>query len=176
MRKEPTKAEKLSAEALSRAFIQDGHDVKFPQRTTQDKPDILIEIDNILIACECTQIPPSYIYQFHQKKHKKTDWNDKEILSITRPNEPHYWLADAINKKSEKVPGYLSRTNAKFAWLLVHSPVEKNQFFIKNRSWIIEALKHGAHINKHLFEQIYLWTPQSGIINYLFQMKLIKQN
>ena len=165
MRDRPTKVEELCAEALSEAFKKEGHSVSFPDREKKDKPDILIEIAGVRVACECTQIPPSYIYQFQHKHYTKEEWPDGELLSTTWPNEPHEWVADAISKKTPLVAGYLTRTGAKEAWLLLHSPPESNQFFIEyEKTWIPWALRHGAKmVDDHPFTQIYLWTPQSGI-------------
>lgn len=164
MRDEPTEAEVLASRALAEAFKNEGHSVNFPERDKYDKPDILIEIAGIRIACECTQIPPSYIYQYQHKKVKQEDWNGSKILSSTWPNEPHQWFADAIEKKARLVPDYLVRTGAKEAWLLIHAPPQVTQSFLDHeQEWVLWALRHGAKMVEHPFSQIHLWTPKGGI-------------
>lgn len=164
MRDEPTESEELISRALAEAFENEGHSVSFPERDKNDKPDILIEIAGVRIACECTQIPPSYIYQFQHKKNKTTDWDGNSLLSSTWPNEPHQWVAEAIKKKIKLVPDYLSRTSSTEAWLVVHSPPQVTQSFIDEcKEWILRALHHGAKMIDHPFGQIHLWTPKGGI-------------
>lgn len=164
MRKLPTDAEKQSAQALAEAFRKEGHSVSFPEREHDDKPDILMEIGGFLIACECTQIPPEYIYQFMHKKYGEHVWRDDESLSILWPNEPHQWIADAIRKKAALAPSYLQRTGASEAWLLVHPPTEITQFLLNSElPWILHALAAGSMMVDHPFAQIHLFTPKMGI-------------
>jgi hypothetical protein len=148
MRPLPTEVEQKATEALADAFRREGHTVSFPPRPTEDKPDKLIQLGSSLVACECTQIPPSYVYKHHNQKTRESDWNGLDLKCTIWPNEPHVWLADAISKKSPLVPDYLSRTSAKEAWLLVHSPTESNQSFIQHdEEWVLRALRHGANVN-----------------------------
>lgn len=157
MRQTPTEAEKEAAEALAEVFRRDGHTVEFPPRATQDKPDIMIKVGGALVACECTQIPPSGIYHPHVKRSHRSDWAGLDLQSRIWPNEPHIWIADAISTKGPRVQEYFSRTSAKSAWLLVHSPLEPNQFFIRHdKEWVLRALRYGARANKHPFQQVFL--------------------
>lgn len=164
MRQQPTKAEQGAEKALAEAFKKEGHSVYLPERETKDKPDILIEIAGVRIACECTQIPPSYIYQYQHKRASGKDWQGQDLICESWPIEPHMWIADAIEKKARLVPDYLNRTSAKEPWLLIHSPPESNQSLVAyDKEWFLRALRHGALMNNHPFRQIYLWTPQGGI-------------
>lgn len=164
MRKNPTPAEDASIAALVKAFQKNGHAIGRVPRAVEDKPDALLEVGGIRIACECIQIPPEYIYKFQHTLHQPSAWEGKEILSFIWPNEPHQWVAEAVVKKARLWPSYRASTGAQLPWLLLHSPFELQQFFLDgSKEWILWALRHGAKMVEHPFEQIFLWTPQSGI-------------
>ncbi|CAD5374403.1 hypothetical protein RA210_U550002 [Rubrivivax sp. A210] len=160
----PTAAETEASAALAAAFRREGHQVLFPERERSDRPDLLFEINGIRIACECIQIPPKYIYSFHHKHFRDSDWRGNQLLSTLWPNEPHQWAAEAVRKKNALIPQYVRSTGAREVWLLLHSPPQSNQFFVNAaNTWIPWALRHGANSTPHAFAQIHLWTPQTGI-------------
>lgn len=164
MRSEPTKAEKQAAKALANAFRSEGHAVVFPPRDLEDKPDILVDVANVRVACECTQIPPSYIFGDLNKRRSDGDWEGADLLSVYWPNEPHQWIAEAIAKKTPLVPEYLARTGAREAWLLVHPPLGDDQFLVPSeQEWVAWALSHGSKMHRHPFTQIHLWIPRHGV-------------
>lgn len=164
MRREPSPAEEASVAALVSAFLRDGRLAAIIPREISDKPDALLEVAGVRIACECIQVPPQYIYQHHCKHFPADAWSGKDILSIVWPNEPHHWVAEAIRKKSKLHAGYLQATGATESWLLIHSPLEPTQSFLDgSKEWIQWALRHGAKMVDHPFSQIFLWTPQGGI-------------
>jgi len=164
MRPTPTQAERLAIEALLDAYRADGHEVHLPPRDFHDKPDLLVEVSGFLVACECTQLPSSYIFQNMYKRGSPDRWRGKDVLSMVWPNEPHQWVVEAIKKKSKLVPSYLQSTAAKEAWLLLHSPVEMNQAFISSDlEWTKWALRHGCKMVRHPFSKVFLWTPQYGL-------------
>lgn len=154
----------LSRQALVESFRSEGHHVRLTKRDKHDRPDILLEVSGIRVACECVQIPPAYIYRDHQKQPDESDWGGCDLLSMLWPNEPHEWISDAIEKKTRLVPDYLERTDATEPWLLVHSPPENTQSFLRDhQQWVIWALRYGSKTVEHPFTQIHLWTPQGGI-------------
>jgi hypothetical protein len=164
MRKNPTPAEDASIAALVKAFQNDGHAANRVPRPLEDKPDALLEVGGVRIACECIQIPPEYIYKSNHTLYQPSAWEGKEILSFMWPNEPHQWVVEAVSKKARLWPSYHASTGAQLPWLLLHSPFEPKQFFLDgSKEWILWALRHGAKMVEHPFEQIFLWTPQSGI-------------
>lgn len=164
MRHEPKPAEDASITALVNAFRRDGHTALRIPRRIEDKPDALLEIGGVRIACECIQVPPEYIYKHHHIRHQPSAWGGKEILSFLWPNEPHQWVAEAVTRKARLWPSYQALTDARAAWLLIHSPIEPNQFFLDGaEKWIQWALRHGAKMNEHPFDQVFLWTPGTGI-------------
>jgi len=164
MRPSPTRAELSSVAALIAAVEADGHSVRRVERTSQDKPDALLEIAGFRVACECIQIPPAYIYKQLHRRHLPEEWEGRDLLCISWPNEPHQWVAEAVARKTALVPDYLKRTGAFEAWLLIHTPTEVTQFFVNaEHEWLPWALRHGAKMQEHSFAQIHLWTPKSGI-------------
>ena len=164
MRTEPTDAEKMSLAALKQAFINQGHAVEAVHREVEDKPDALLCVGSVLVACECIQIPPSYIFQHLHKQYPAAAWKGKSVLSLVWPNEPHQWVAEAIQKKAALHSTYLAATSANDSWLLVHTPVEANQALLDgSQEWTQWAVRHGAKMASHPFSQIFLWTPQQGI-------------
>lgn len=166
MRRKTTPGEDASIEALLAAFRDDRHIVQRIARPTEDRPDALLEIDGMRIACECVQVPPDYIYAGEHAVHSLSKWDGRDILSFLWPNEPHQWIADAIRKKNKRWQEYLSATGAQLCWLLVHAPLQPDQNFLDGtKQWIQSALRHGTKMVEHRFEQVFLWTPQSGIKN-----------
>lgn len=164
MRKNPTPTEYESIAALVESFKRDGHACNRIQRSIEDKPDALLEVGGVRIACECIQIPPAYIYKFHHTLHPPSAWGGKDILSFLWPNEPHQWVAEAVAKKARLWPSYRASTGAQLPWLLIHSPSQPKQFFLDgSKEWFLWALRHGTKMVEHPFEQIFLWTPQEGI-------------
>lgn len=164
MRTEPTDAEKLSLAALKQAFIDQGHTAETVPREVEDKPDALLRVGGVLVACECIQIPPAYILQHLHKRRPAADWKGKAVLSELWPNEPHQWVAEAIRKKAALHDGYLASTSAKEVWLLVHTPVEENQALLDgSQDWTQWAVRHGAKMARHPYSQVFLWTPKEGI-------------
>jgi len=164
MRSTPTTAEQRSVEALIAAFKADNHSVSVVERKIQDRPDALLEIDNIRIACECVQIPPAYIFRQLHQHHQEKDRHSKDLICSSWPNEPHQWMAAAVRKKTLLIPHYLNRTGASEAWLLVHTPANDTKFFINSDDkWLPWALRHGTKMVDHQFAQIHLWTPNGGI-------------
>lgn len=164
MRIEPTEAEKTCVEALLQAFRNQGHAAERIPRPVEDRPDALLRVGGVLVACECVQIPPEYIFKQLHKKHPPSAWKGRSVLSSLWPNEPHQWVADAVKKKSVLHQSYLESTGANESWLLVHTPVQPNQAFLDgSKEWIQWAVRHGAKMVNHPFHQIFLWTPQHEI-------------
>lgn len=164
MRAEPTDAERMSLAALKQALIEQGHAVETVPRAVEDKPDALLRVGGALVACECIQVPPAYILQHLHKLHPEATWNGKPVLALIWPNEPHQWVAEAVQKKAALCSTYLGSTTATEAWLLVHTPVQANQALLDgSQEWIQWAVRHGAKMARHPFRQIFLWTPQHGI-------------
>lgn len=161
MRNLPTESELLIRDAIKHTSEKEGYKINFPERDQHDKPDLLFEIGEVRVACECTQIPPSYIYQY---RFKTESWDGFDFLSTTYPNEPHQWAKDAVEKKAKLIESYIKRTNAHEAWLVIHLPHQENQFFLNHEEeWVKWALRHGTKLVKHNFSQIYLWSPKGGI-------------
>lgn len=164
MRAEPTDVEKISVAALKQAYVDQGHAVETVPREIEDKPDALLRVGGVQVACECIQIPPAYILQHLHKQHPAADWKGKSLLSSVWPNEPHQWVAEAIRKKAALHSSYLASTSAKESWLLVHTPVQANQALLDgSQEWTQWASRHGAKMAGHPFAQIFLWTPKEGI-------------
>lgn len=164
MRAEPTDAEKTSLAALKQAFVEQGHAIETVPREVEDKPDALLRVGGVLVACECIQIPPAYILQHLHKQHPTADWKGKSVLSSVWPNEPHQWVAAAIQKKATLHSSYLASTSAKESWLLVHMPVQANQALLDgSQEWTQWAVRHGSKMAGHPFTQVFLWTPKEGI-------------
>lgn len=166
MRSEPKPVEIASINALLEAFRKEGHNAERIPRDVEDKPDGLLQFQNCRIACECIQIPPEYIFKYMHTRIPLQDFQGINLVSRTWPFEPHEWVARAILKKAQFVDEYIKRTDAQHAWLIVHAPIEHNQNFIDSkRDWIRQAVVHGTLMHKHPFEQVFLWTPQDGILS-----------
>jgi hypothetical protein len=164
MRPEPTKAEEESITALLQAFLEQGNSAERIHRSVEDKPDALLRVGGVLIACECIQIPPAYILRHLHKRQPLAAGNSKDMVSLIFPNEPHQWVAEAIRKKAGLHASYLASTSAKESWLVVHTPVELNQGFLNGaQAWVQWAVRHGSKMAGHPFSQVFLWTQNDGV-------------
>lgn len=161
MRPLPTEAELAIREAITNELKKIGHSVYFPERDKHDKPDLLFEVNGVIIACECTQIPPKYIFEHEFKADR---WDGFDLFSATYPNEPHYWAEEAIKKKNSLIESYIKNTNCSQVWLVLHSPAKNTQSFLKyHPTWIRHAILVGSNQFQHHFNKILFWTPQQGI-------------
>lgn len=165
MREEPTKAEVITSAALAHAFREAGHSVEIPDREATDRPDIFLKINGISVAVECTQIPPSYVFQHQHTAPSDESLEAGNVVSVLYPNEPHMWVDAAIRKKARHVPAYMDQVSASECWLLIHAPPEdKNYFVDAGKEWIQHALAHGATLSSHPFKQVYVWTAVHGLL------------
>jgi hypothetical protein len=161
-RTEPTDAETVLRGELLKFF--NGRDLEFVARTSEDKPDFLFLLSGQLVACEAVQIPPSEVFQYvHKRLHECP--NDRAIgTRVTWPEEPHSWVAAAVQKKRSKIVAYKRETGAQQCWLLVHAPIEDSQVFIRGDfAWERQMLRFGASSVPSGFDRVLFWEPKSGM-------------
>ncbi|MBE0547336.1 MAG: hypothetical protein IH627_06740, partial [Rubrivivax sp.] len=156
MRKEETPLERASLQLLATHLASTKDKPQLVNDRVSDKPDGLFQTESSLFACECTQIPPSYIYRHFAGKDKSQSRPEGEIKSVCWPLEPHIWVRDAIIAKQKLIDSYQVRTNADEVWLLIHTPPKSGRDFVDlDKSWISDAISLAATSYAGRFDRIY---------------------
>lgn len=164
MRKTETPVERASLELLARHLAAAAGGPRLVEDRVFDKPDGLFRTEVLTFACECTQIPPSYIYRHFAGKDKNDPRESGAIKSTCWPLEPHIWIRDAIAAKSQLAQSYKSSTNADEVWLLIHTPPKSGRDFVDlDKEWIRRAISFGASARTHSFDRIYYASFPSDI-------------
>ena len=164
-RKEPTPAEIKLETILLDHIRADGHpNAKVLERETADKPDFAFTSDERKIACECTQIPPSDVFQWIHRTVEADRADGGYCWAVVWADEPHALVRDAIQRKKGKIPEYRESVSADEVWLLIHTPTEATNFFEPSSGDNTEgALKAGASAEAHEFDRILFWDAKSGL-------------
>ncbi len=158
-----SEAEITTESALFDHLESQGHQIDRVDREVEDAPDSVFRLNDITVACDCTQIPPARIFKWvhTQFEHESPDPN---AAAVVWPEEPHSWVANAIEDKRHKVRGYRGSADADEVWLLIHTPIRDTQIFVRGRvNWEAQMLRFGASSVDHDFDRVFFWEPQSGV-------------
>jgi hypothetical protein len=157
----PTDAEYAIREALGREY---GSQLQFVDRAEEDRPDFLFTLNDRLIACEATQIPPSEILQYSYSRGLYELERTKSVgVQVVWAIEPHIWIAEAIKNKRRKIVEYKKRTGASNVWLIVHTKVgSKRKYVCADQPWQLQMMQYGAASVGHGFKSVYFWDEASG--------------
>ena len=159
-----TNEEKKAEKALLDYLQSIGILVSPIEREINDKPDLCFQADDHRVGCECAQIPPSRIYKYLHSRFKQLEKEDQAVVRIIWPQEQHYWVKEAIESKNNKINAYKKICGADKLWLLIHSPMIKNDETIRyERDDIMGLIKYAAKKTPHNFDEIYFYGPKSGI-------------
>lgn len=87
-----------------------------------DRPDMAILSDGKVIGVELSQLPSDYIIRYFHQKMPLPQYENGRIKGqlIVYPYEPHRWVEEVIQKKSEKSVSHKARIKADEMWLVMH--------------------------------------------------------
>ena len=157
MRKEWTKAERISLSMLDRLLtIQGTRPMYCPDIV--DSPDALFLIDGEKVAIECRYVTSENLMQF-KGRFPKTD----SVYEVVLPREPHLWVKDAIEEKNRNIEKYKANTGSTEAWLLLHSSPYHSILTNGNNDTITRTLLTvGAYLVDHHFTRIWFAELSNG--------------
>lgn len=162
-RSNPTDAELRMKEVILDHLHTSDPDAAVLDRDPEDKPDLAFRYQGATVACECVQIPPASVFQWlHRQISSEPD--GPYCHAVVWAEEPHSWVHEAVSSKAPKVKDYRRAVAADSVWLLVHTPIEDRQFFVRGDfSWEAQMLRHGASCADHEFDRVLFWEPRSGL-------------
>lgn len=157
------KEEIVTESALLNDLREGGHKVEKVDREIEENPDSAFRVDDITVACDCTQIPPHRIFKWVHTQFEH-DSPAPNAATVVWPEEPHSWVREAIDNKLHHAEGYRANVEADEVWLLIHTPIRDSQIFVRGKvNWEAQMLRFGASSIDHNFDRIYFWEPRSGV-------------
>jgi len=132
------------------------------EREQMDAPDCAFTSPEGVIACECVQIPPARVFKWLYRRLGAVV-DGSSCHAVIWAEEPHSWVRMAIRAKAPKVSQYRQNVSASEVWLLVHTPLEDTQVFVRGDfAWEAQMLRWGACQESHTFDRVLFWEPKSG--------------